>query len=95
MSEHRPAVSGHDEAAGRFTIELDGHRAELDYLLEGGVMRITHTGVPAAIGGRGVAGNLVRNALEFARAHGYKVQPDCSYAQDWFGRHPEHRDLLA
>lgn len=95
MSEHKQAVIGHDEAAGRFTAELDGHRAELDYLLDHGVMRITHTGVPTAIGGRGVAGNLVRNALEFARARGYKVQPDCSYAQEWFLRHPEQRDLLA
>lgn len=95
MSERKPAVIGHDQAAGRFIAELDGHRAELDYLLDGGVLRITHTGVPTAIGGRGVAGDLVRNALAFARGHGYKVQPDCSYAQEWFLRHPEQQDLLA
>lgn len=95
MSDRQPIPIRHDAAAGRFVAELDGHRAELDYLLDQGVMRIMHTGVPAAIGGRGVAGDLVRNALEFARAQGYKVRPDCSYAQDWFQRHPEQRDLLA
>ena len=95
MSERKPAVIGHDQAVGRFTAELDGHRAELDYLLDDGVLRITHTGVPTAIGGRGVAGDLVRNALAFAHGHGYKVQPDCSYAQEWFLRHPEQQDLLS
>jgi uncharacterized protein len=89
-----PAVH-HDEAAQRFVVDLDGHQGVLEYTLAQGVMRLVHTGVPAAIGGRGVAANLVRNALDFARARGYKVRPDCSYAEAWMQRHPEQQDLLA
>lgn len=94
MSDDTAPAIRHDAAAQRFVAEIDGHQAELDYELAGGVVRIVHTGVPAAIGGRGVAANLVRNALDFARAQGYKVRPDCAYAAAYFERHPELRDLL-
>jgi len=94
MSETAGPVIHHDAAAQQFLVEVDGHRAELDYVVEAGVLRIVHTGVPPAIGGRGLAGNLVRNAVAFARAQGYKVRPDCSYAAAWFQRHPEQQELM-
>ena len=53
----------HDQASQQFTTDIDGHRAVLDYTLSGSVMNITHTGVPQAIGGRGVAAELMRAAL--------------------------------
>ena len=40
----------HDQEANQFTTEVDGHRAELDYTVADGVMTITHTRVPQAIG---------------------------------------------
>ncbi|UHQ19253.1 N-acetyltransferase [Lysobacter sp. KIS68-7] len=83
------------EATGRFTVLVDGHVAELDYRVEGGAMTLFHTGVPEAIGGRGIAGELVRVALDHARAAGMKVVPACSYAKVWIEKHPEYRDLLA
>ncbi|HZX79344.1 MAG TPA: N-acetyltransferase, partial [Lysobacter sp.] len=49
----------HQPEAERFVVELDGHEAEVNYHLDGDVLAITHTGVPQAIGGRGVAGALV------------------------------------
>jgi predicted GNAT family acetyltransferase len=51
--------------------------------------------VPAAIGGRGIAGRLVRAALEHARAAGLKVVPRCSYVADYLDKHPEYADLRA
>ena len=39
-----------------FTCEVDGHACVLDYHLNGQTMTITHTGVPEAVGGRGLAG---------------------------------------
>lgn len=89
-----PAIS-HDAARQRFHVQLDGHEAELTYQLRNGVMVIDHTGVPAAIGGRGVAGQLVRTAFEYARAQGWRVRPACSYAGVWAARHPDYADLLA
>lgn len=85
----------HDRAAYRFETRQDGLLCELEYTLAGGVMRIEHTGVPEAVGGRGIASALVLAAVQAARAEGWKVLPACSYAAVWMKRHPEFSDLLA
>jgi Predicted acetyltransferase len=85
----------HDLAGRRFVVVSDGQEARLDYEREGDTLAITHTFVPAAIGGRGVAGCLVRAALAFARAQGLRVRPACAYADAWMRRHPDYDDLRA
>jgi predicted GNAT family acetyltransferase len=64
------------------------------YRLIDGVMWLTHTEVPTAIEGRGHAAQLVRAALDHARAHALKVKPACSYVRSYMRRHPETQDLL-
>ena len=59
------------------------------------MLAIAHTEVPGAIGGRGIAGKLVRAAVEYARDAGLKVAPVCSYSSEWMDRHPEYADLRA
>jgi predicted GNAT family acetyltransferase len=85
----------HDAGQQRFEAVVDGVRAELDYEQRGEILCLTHTGVPPEIGGRGVGGELVRTALEYARAKGLKVVPSCAYAASYIERHPQYRDLLA
>ena len=85
----------HRSERRRFVTEVDGHEAYVEYEIEGGAMIITHTIVPAAIGGRGIAARLVRAAVEHARQEGLKVVPACSYAAAWFAKHPEYADLEA
>src|SRR5690606_30636279 len=70
------------------------HTANLDYEMADGVMHITHTRVPEAIGGRGIAGRLVEAALHHARAEGWKVRLLCDYARGWVARHPGAVDGL-
>jgi predicted GNAT family acetyltransferase len=89
-----PAVQ-HDPEAAMFYVEIDGHRAVLNYRCEGGTMSILHTGVPPAVGGRGVAADLTRTALEFARSKHWKVRPICPYTAVFVRQHPEFADLLA
>jgi len=84
----------HQPDRQRFAITVDGHEAELDYVREGDVLVITHTGVPAAIGGRGIAGVLMQAAVDFARANGLRVRPACSYAASWMDRHREDVSAL-
>jgi predicted GNAT family acetyltransferase len=93
MSE--PVEIQHHIAASRFECTVDGHLSVADYQLRDGVMWMTHTGVPAALQGRGIAAALVAAALDHARAHGLKVKPLCSYVAVWMRRHPESLDLLA
>ncbi|GAB2522017.1 GNAT family N-acetyltransferase [Lysobacter humi (ex Lee et al. 2017)] len=85
----------HEPDASRFHVQVDGHDAEVSYHRSGDVLELTHTGVPDAIGGRGIAGDLVRAAFEHARAEGLRVRPVCSYAAAWSRRHPDYDDVLA
>lgn len=85
----------HEGHAGRFVAEVEGVQARLDYRRSDDTMTIVHTIVPAAIGGRGIAARLVESALEFARAQGLKVVPQCSYAAAHVAKHPEYADLVA
>ena len=95
MPDATRATPVHESAQGRWTVDIDGQLALLDYTIEDGVMTIRHTEVPKALGGRGIAGELVRAALEFARAEGYRVRPACEYAVAWMAKHPEYEDLRA
>lgn len=79
---HRPEQS-------RFTAEVDGQTAFLTYEQEAGTVAMTHTVVPAEIGGRGVAGDLTRTAVAWAREHDLTIDAQCSYVHGWLAKHPE------
>mgnify|MGYP001405696204 CR=1 FL=1 len=77
----------HSPSEKRFTYTEDNQLCVLDYELIGGVMIITHTGVPESLGGRGIAADLAKTALETAREQGWKVRPLCSYVDAYIRRH--------
>lgn len=66
---------------------------EMTYLLQGENMTIDHTRVFEGYEGQGIARQLVLAAVEFARSHGRKIIPLCSYAQTFFARNEEYRDV--
>jgi predicted GNAT family acetyltransferase len=82
-------------AASRFEARFEGGLAVCAYRLHDGEVHFTHTEVPPAWQGRGLAAQLVRSALDWARAEGLKVRPLCSYVAAYMRRHPESQDLLA
>ena len=88
-------VVTHNAVRQRFEATVDGQLCVADYQLRGNVMWMTHTGVPTAIGGRGIAAELVRVALAWAEEKGYTVEPSCSYVEVYMRRHPETQKLLA
>ena len=84
----------HNVAASRFEASVEGQLCVCQYRVFGKTMMLTHTGVPQALRGRGIAAALVQAALDYARATDLKVRPDCSYAESYMQRHPETLDLL-
>lgn len=87
--EHRPELS-------RFQAIVGSETCVAAYRLgDDRVLRMTHTEVPPALQGRGIAARLVRYALDYARAQGLKVLPLCSYVRRYMQRHPETQELLA
>ena len=77
----------------RFELDVDGETALAYYRIDNDVMVFTSTQTPPKLRGQGVASELIRNALEFARARGLKVQGDCAFVVDYLRRHPEFADL--
>lgn len=84
----------HNAAASRFQTTVGGHLCVCHYRVFGKTMMLTHTGVPPAVRGRGIAAQLVQAALDHAREQQWKVRPDCSYAEVYMQRHPQTLDLL-
>ena len=60
-----------------------------------GVRVATHTVVPRAIGGRGIAGLLVERLIADAREHGFRIVPQCSYVARKFADNPDWAELRA
>jgi predicted GNAT family acetyltransferase len=84
-----------NKAEHEFELVVDGHRALAAYQLEDDTIVFTHTIVPKAIEGRGVASKLIRGALDQVRDRGLKVVPQCPFVAAYIKRHPDVQDLLA
>jgi uncharacterized protein len=83
---------------GRYVATVSGSDAtgHLDWVARGeGIRAATHTLVPPAIGGRGVAAKLVEALVADAETQGFRIIPACSYVDAMFRRHPQWAHLRA
>ena len=94
MSEPTITVT-HNPGASRFEAQVQGVLALCEYQRSGNVVAFTHTEVPDALQGRGIAAALVKAALAWCRAEGLQAKPLCSYVDLYMKRHPETQDLRA
>jgi predicted GNAT family acetyltransferase len=84
----------HNEGASRFEAEIEGQLAVVDYERRGNIMYFTHTGTPVAHRGQGIACEVTRVALEYAKAAELQVVPLCSFTVTYLRRHPEYQRLV-
>lgn len=84
-----------NERKSRFEAEVEGHIGVADYRRTGNRIEFTHTEVPEALRGAGVAKALAREGLEHARRNGLEVVPTCRFIAGYIDRHPEYQDLVA
>lgn len=59
----------HDEAHCRFLQEDPKGTAYMEYTCAGNILTVTHTKVPNALAGRGIAGKLASAFYEWASRH--------------------------
>lgn len=87
----------HDLANQQFSTTRDGHPAELAYArLSDDVIDFTHTFVDEALRGQGVADELARTGLAFARDQKLQVKTTCSFMAGFVQKHhAEYAALLA
>lgn len=93
MSEHNLIVN---EEKKRFEIQTEGHTAFIDYILtKDNVMFLTHTEVPKALGGKGIASLMVEKTLRYIEEHNYKLAPLCPFVAKYLVKNPDWQKLLA
>ncbi|GAB3689853.1 GNAT family N-acetyltransferase [Saccharopolyspora tripterygii] len=81
--------------ADRFEIRVDGELAGFaEYKLKTGQISFTHTEVDDRFSGQGLAGKLVRAALDEARNRELRVLPFCPYVRGWIAKHSDYLDLV-
>jgi predicted GNAT family acetyltransferase len=86
----------HDEPGRKYFAVVDGRESVCDYGPAGDkTLVFSHTYVPPELRGRGIAEELVRQALDDVRQRGYKVIPSCWYVRVYIDRHSQYQDLLA
>jgi predicted GNAT family acetyltransferase len=78
---------------GRFELERDGQIAYLEYTLTGDVLALIHSEVPESLRGQGMASELAKTALEWARENHKKVDVICPSVAGYVKEHPEYADL--
>lgn len=79
---HRPGVC-------RFSIEMEGSEAYVEYVENAGELIIVHTIVPSPLEGRGLAYALVAAAYKYADEKCLKRVAVCEYAKKWLEKHSE------
>jgi uncharacterized protein len=79
----------------RFELEDMGETAYLEFDLDSaGWITLLHTEVPEALRGRGIAGELAKTGLEYARDNQLKVDVVCPLVANYISKHPEFEPLV-
>jgi predicted GNAT family acetyltransferase len=72
-----------------------GETAYLEFDLDSaGWITLLHTEVPDALRGRGIAGELAKTGLEYARDNQLKVDVVCPLVANYISKHPEFEPLV-
>lgn len=86
----------HHLTNGEFYVQDEHHAvlALMTYQMDDDTtMRIDHTEVSDKLGGQGIGRKLVDAGVQFARAKGYQIVPQCPYALSVFQKTPEYADV--
>jgi len=67
--------------------------AELTFTIKDGVANINHTFVDDSLRGQGMAGQLVKAAVDHFLERNLKISATCPYAFLWLKRHPEYESV--
>ena len=97
MSEITITKEDDGKRHGRYVARIPGIDAEgeITFTHRGpGVISADHTGVPDAMGGKGVAKALLNFMLDDAKANGFRIIPVCPYVRAQYARHAEWSDLF-
>ncbi|MBA3873788.1 MAG: N-acetyltransferase [Anaerolineae bacterium] len=85
----------HNATQKRFEIQIGDQIAMVKYILGSKEIIFTHTEVPEAFEGQGVASKIAKVAVDYAKAQGLRIRAMCPYVSAWIKRHPEYHSITA
>jgi uncharacterized protein len=88
------SIRNHPESSRYEVFDDDVLAGIAEYRLSGDRISFTHTETDPAFKGRGLATELVRGALDDARARGLAVLPFCPFVKDFLAENPDYLDLV-
>ncbi len=78
----------------QYEYRLDGGIAKVKYIKTKDKVFLTHTEVPRAYEGKGIASALVAEVLKEVEKSGLALIPLCPYVAAYIKRHPEWKPLV-
>lgn len=78
----------------KYEYHIDGHVAYITYDDQQGNMHLTHTIVPEALAGKGLARTLLEDVLQALKKENKKAVAKCSYIVKYQEKNPEARNLF-
>jgi predicted GNAT family acetyltransferase len=84
----------HNENECKYEYHIDGNIAYITYDDQDGKMHLTHTIVPDALAGKGLARQLLEAVLEQIKKDGKKAVAKCSYIVKYQEKNPDN-DIFA
>ena len=83
-----------NQASSRYEVEVDDQLALIAYRDADGVRYFTHTEVPKALEGRGIASLMAKVVLDDAQAENLTIVPLCPFVRSYIERHPQYKPLV-
>lgn len=84
----------HNQEKHRYEVEIDGKLAIIEYRDAGGQRYYTHTEVPEALEGRGIASQMAKVVLDDAQAEQLSIVPLCPFVRGYIEKHPQYKPLV-
>ncbi len=85
----------HNQERHQYEYHIGDNIARVEYIKSNnGEVYLTHTEVPAALGGQGIASALVDDVLQEIEHDDLKIVPICPFIANYVNKNPKWKPLL-
>jgi len=93
MSQNQQLYITLNETENRIQAEIENLVAFVAYEIKDDTINYYYVKVPSQFEGRGYGSQLTYFAMEYAKEHGYTVNPQCPFVRHYVSKHSEYHDI--
>ncbi|WP_296187597.1 GNAT family N-acetyltransferase [uncultured Bacteroides sp.] len=84
-----------NEEKHQYEFHVEGYVPRIEYIKSlNGEIYLTHTEVPAALGGHGIGSQLAEKVLTDIERQGFRLVPLCPFVAGYIHKHPEWKRIV-